>query len=366
MYLTKNNTHLNFILGTAAELIKMYPLIRLGLDGGLNIKIFSTGQARENFIMQYRDFRLPEEILIHLIESHGDLDRASSAIKWFFRATLIRTPKLRSALSHDGRSLILVHGDTLSTLVGALIGYRLKIPVAHIEAGLRSPRLLQPFPEEITRRVVSRLTQLHFAPTAEAAQNLHTAGVVGKIVNTHGNTLKDAVLMAQPSQNKNTAVPYALANLHRFENLNSQQRWQTLVRTTLTAARKLKVIFVLHPQTRHRLESDSQTLKAFADAGVELHDRLAFSHFLGLLKNAEFLISDGGSNQEECSYLGKPCLLLREETERNEGLGGNCLLSRFDDRLIDRFLNDWEEFRQSPEYSDTSPSSLILKTIMQE
>jgi UDP-N-acetylglucosamine 2-epimerase (non-hydrolysing) len=358
-----NNRPLNFIVGTAAELIKLYPVMCAAMDRGVQVRVVSTGQARENFLMQYRDFGLPGEILEYLVPSEGDLKRTSKALRWFLRALFVSRKQACAKLLNGERAVAVVHGDTLSTLIGAVVARRLGLEVAHIEAGLRSPRLWDPFPEEITRRWVSRLSDYHFAPSAEAEANLTRAGVKGLVVNTQGNTLMDAVRLATTGQHAVPTEPYAMCNLHRFENLNSPERWKTLIETTLMAAQKVKIIFILHPQTRHRLETDPENWKALEKSGVILRDRLSFSGFLTLLKSAEFLISDGGSNQEECSYIGKPCLLMREATERHEGLDGPCILSRFDPHVIKNFIANWTHYRAPMSKESSSPSQIILEAL---
>ena len=352
---------LNFVLGTAAELIKIYPVIERARARGWDARVLSTGQAGENFMMQYRDFGLPADLLHPLLESRGDLDQSSKALRWFVRSLCISKKTLRSKFLTGPDAFAIVHGDTLSTLSGAWNARRAGLKVVHVEAGLRSPHLLNPFPEEITRRLVTRMADWHMAPDSHAANNLKAARAHGRIVNTEGNTLKDAVALIPIRMNH--AGGTVLVNVHRFENLNSPARWKKIVATVLRASQNRRVIFVMHPQTRHRLDRDRATRESLMQAGIELLERIPFSDFISRLKAADFLISDGGSNQEECSYLGKPCLLLRESTERREGLGGCCVLSRFDDRVIEAFLSDPTKFASSAAGAAPSPSDLILNAL---
>lgn len=349
---------LNFILGTAAELIKLYPVIRLARESGHKVRLIATGQSRENLLMQFRDFSLPEAELQWLVESHGDLAKSSSALKWFSRAMFASKSRARE-LMPDG--FMIVHGDTLSTLVGARLGRKLGLKVVHIEAGLRSKSLFNPFPEEIDRRLVSRWAEIHMCPDQTAEGNLKRAGVRGTIVNTGGNTLMDAVRLS--GDEIPTAKPFVLVNVHRFENLNSDPRWKAITKCVVQASEKLPVIFVTHPQTRHKLNQDPKTRALLESSRVEIRERMPFSEFIGLLKSSAYLITDGGSNQEECSYLGKPCLILRESTERVEGLDSCCLLSRFDQALIDRFMTNPDAFRSEPLFTMDSPSQTILSRL---
>ncbi|MGZ3721629.1 MAG: UDP-N-acetylglucosamine 2-epimerase [Bdellovibrionales bacterium] len=357
--------NLNFFTGTAAELIKIYPVIHLALERGYKVRVLSSGQSRENFLMQYRDLGLPEDALKSLLVSEGDLDKASSALRWFLRAIFTGKKIFRAKLLLGEKTFVVVHGDTLSTLAGAWLGRRAGIPVVHIEAGLRSASLFNPFPEEISRRLVSRLASFHMAPDSLAAENLKRAGVSGKVICTNGNTLLDAVLLSAKfaSSKMKMAGPFALVNIHRFENLNSMARWRTIVETVVKASDKIRLIFVQHPQTRHKLNQDQESLRTLTRPEIEIRDRMPFSEFIALLKDSQFLISDGGSNQEECSYLGKPCLLLRESTERQEGLGGCCVLSRFDQDVISRFLLNPQKYSRGTQNMASSPSALILNAL---
>ncbi|MEK7357016.1 MAG: UDP-N-acetylglucosamine 2-epimerase, partial [Bdellovibrionota bacterium] len=182
---------LNFVTGTAAELIKIYPVIAIAAKRGYGVRVVSTGQSRENFLMQYRDLGLDESLLSAMMPTEGDLGRASSALKWFLRALFVSPKRFRSGLLVREKTFVVVHGDTLSTLVGSILARRAGYPVVHVEAGLRSPSLLNPFPEEINRRLVSKLATYHMAPDSRAEGNLQRAHVKGRVVVTRGNTLLD-------------------------------------------------------------------------------------------------------------------------------------------------------------------------------
>ncbi len=354
---------LNFVLGTAAELIKVQPIIMTAIKKAYPVKIIATGQSHQNFLMQYEDFRLPPEILSFLFEDSKDLDHAKSAMKWFTRAALISSRQFESLLcggSHKD-TFVIVHGDTLSTLIASWLSWKTGVQAIHIEAGLRSPQLFNPFPEEISRRIVSYLVQVHMAPDKSALENLKRGHNQREVYCTNGNTLMDAIRYNEPSVTPGER--FALINIHRFENLNSPTRWKMIVEILLQAAHKINTIFVTHPQMRHKLDEDPTSHQRLLAAGIDIRNRMPFSEFIGLLKNSEFLISDGGSNQEECSYLGKPCLLLREATERTEGLNENCVLSRFDQKIIADFLENPQQFERSPSSEMHSPSKFILEIL---
>ena len=349
-----------FVLGTAAELIKVYPLMKEAEARGFDWMALSSGQSPVNMEKQYADFDLPDSKLIRAVHSINDLDRSTSALKWFLRA-LVRYPRMVAEYKPD---FIVVHGDTLTTLIGALWGRRLKIPVVHIEAGLRSTKLFSPFPEEINRRLVSKLATYHMAPDDVAAENLRQSRVKGQVFTTGGNTLIDSVRLILSAARVDTQPePFVLANLHRYENLNSDERWAFLMRTVTLAARKNKVRMVMHPQTQKKLEDNPEHANHLRNLGVQLEKRLPFSQFIHLLFQARYVITDGGSNQEECYYLGLPCLILRETTERGEGLHSTCVLARFEREIVEDFISNPERWRRPPATPSWSPSAIILDSL---
>jgi len=347
---------LNFVIGTAAELIKLHPVLALAEKRGHNVRVLATGQSHQNLNTQLKDFSMDLDAVRWLVPPEGDLQKSSQALKWFLRA-------IWGTRSSEGLlpGPVVVHGDTLSTLVGARLARKHSRLLVHVEAGLRSSRWFNPFPEELTRRLVSRLARAHMAPDETACENLRRARVRGDVLNTGGNTLIDAVREFSQESRPISERPFVVVNIHRFENLNSPVRWQVIVRTLLRAARSHKLVFVSHPLTRYKLENDREALVQLTAAGLEFHDRMPFRKFLNRLHGADYVISDGGSNQEECSYLGKPCLLLRESTERKEGLDGSCLLTRFDESLIAKFLDHPEQYARRPLAAETSPSLRIME-----
>lgn len=352
-----------FVLGTAAELIKVVPLIRGAAARGWEWKVVSTGQSPGNFWRQYDDFKLPRAQAVSALASGSDLATSTQAMVWFLRALLKSPRSFLISGAGPGPNWIVVHGDTLSTLVGAWWGRRLGWRVAHVEAGLRSKSILQPFPEEICRRLVSRLANVHFGPDEKAIGNLKRAGVNGVLVDTKGNSLLDAVRSEGVTAPVWNGGPLCVANLHRYENLNSPERWRIMVETLVKASRRHQVVMVMHPQTEHKINSDVVAKRRLSEAGVEFRPRMMFAEFLALVKVSEYLISDGGSNQEECYYLGKPCLILRDTTERQEGLGANGVLSHFDPSVIESFLSDPLKHKRPEHSQGISPTAIMLDAL---
>ena len=359
--------------GTAGELIKLYPILVRLEEQRAKWRFLFIGQSPVNFWKQWEDFGLPSKKVITLLKTKQDLKTSGQAFYWFIRAIITPVGNIRNILNKELGSTdmtefaVLVHGDTLSTLLGAVLAKRLHVGfIGHVEAGLRSDMLFKPFPEEITRRMVSRIANNHFTQDKLAYNNLTRSKVKGEIVTTEINTLYDA--LNDVEKNFPDAVipqkPYVVANLHRFENLNSKTRWLAMVDTLCEAAKLYSVYFVQHPPAAQKLETDADAKRRLIDSGVILLPRQPFTTFIRMIQGSLFVISDGGSNQEECAYLGKPCLILRDNTERIEGLdGGSCLLTKFDKNLIEKFLHAPDIYVRAPVNIQESPSKLIVDHI---
>lgn len=363
-----NNRKIFFCAGTAGELIKLYPVMIYATHNNLDWRFIFTGQSPINFWRQWDDFSLDRNLAIGLLNTEKDLNSTLQAFMWFLKCILLTRGKICKLLNDanfplpKSGDIWIVHGDTLSTLSSALLGFRFDGLIAHVEAGLRSPSIISPFPEEITRRLVSSIARLHFPQDIIASNNLLKSSVKGSVICTNGNTLYDSIkiLSNQKVNYKIPPTPFAVANIHRFENLGNSKRWNQIINTLCMAGRNLPIHLVLHPPTNAKLEKDPVTKQKLLSNGVILHPRLTFSNFISLLHHSKFVITDGGSNQEECSYIGKPCMILREGTERSEGLDGCCLLTNFDKKLIVDFLMQPQAYLRDEIFIEPSPSKTIV------
>lgn len=315
--------------GTAGELIKIYPVIKEieSFLEQIEWRFLFTGQSPHNFIQQWIDFSLNDEFLVKLVNTKSDLKNISQAVIWFLSGILLNKKKFENKVKnkfgfHPSKNdYWVVHGDTLSTLMGSKWCSMFDGKLIHIEAGLRSTSILRPFPEEITRRIVSRLTNIHFPQDDFARSNLIKKSVEGEIISTDGNTLYDTLqlICSKDSVEYKPLNHYVLVNIHRNENLSNDKRWQIIIETICKAAVQNKIKMVLHPPTSEKLMQDKKSKIRLEEAGVELLPRIIYSKFLGLINQARFIITDGGSNQEECAYLGKPCLILKNRNRAPRG-----------------------------------------------
>jgi len=299
----------------------------------------------------------------------GNLDKDITNIVtmgfWSFKVLLSALYNKKKIFKNDKKGIVLVHGDAPPAFLGALIGNLSGIKVGHVESGLRSFNLFNPFPEEINRLLTFKLTDYYFCPDHLALNNLRRYN--GKKINTRGNTLIDSLRLALKNKNKiKVKIPkesYAIVTTHRFENIFKKRQFESIIEIVEDISKKIKLLFILHPPTKKKLMEFGFMDRLIKNENIELRPRYNYFEFIKLIDKSEFLISDGGSNQEECFYLGKPCLILRNETERKEGLGKNAVLSKFNKKIIEDFVKDYKDYKKQGISEKISPSKIIVNEI---
>ncbi len=228
--------------------------------------------------------------------------------------------------------LVLVYGDVNSTVATVLVCAKLGVPVGHVEAGLRS--FDRTMPEEINRLVIDQLADLLFTPSADGDENLRREGVAAEKIFRVGNVMIDSLVRllpaAQASKPEGLPAQYLLVTLHRPANVDDSGRLKGILESLLEVNRELAVVFPAHPRTRKRIDD-------FGLNAGQLHvlDPLPYVDFLGLQSRATVVITDSGGIQEETTYLGVPCLTVRENTERpiTVSMGTNVLVGRDREKL---------------------------------
>lgn len=226
--------------------------------------------------------------------------------------------------------LVLVYGDVNSTLAAALVCAKLAVPVGHVEAGLRSRD--RSMPEEINRVLTDRLSDLLFTPSEDGDQNLHCEGISQTRIHRVGNVMIDTLVRLLPKANANPPDDvngrFALVTLHRPSNVDDLLWLRDLLAMLVALSDHLSVIFPVHPRTRQRL--DDLGTDHSAAARLHLLEPLPYLEFIGLQRRASMVITDSGGIQEETTFLGVPCLTVRENTERpiTISLGTNQLVGR--------------------------------------
>ncbi len=232
--------------------------------------------------------------------------------------------------------IVLVYGDVNSTVATALVCAKLGVQVAHVEAGLRS--FDRTMPEEINRLVTDQLADLLFTPSEDGDENLRREGIPAEKIFRVGNVMIDSLVRLLPAARKQTVtaklngIPerYALVTLHRPANVDDGEMLTSIFESLLEVNRNLAVIFPAHPRTRQRIADFK------LDAGqLRVLDPLPYMDFLGLQSRATVVITDSGGIQEETTYLGVPCLTIRENTERpiTVSIGTNVLVGRDREKL---------------------------------
>ena len=300
----------------------------------------------------------------HVLGGAADVDSVLQALRWSagLAGRLGSARRLRREVFGGAAGICVVHGDTPSTLLAALMARRAGLRVAHLEAGLRSHSLVHPFPEEAIRLLVMRMAGLLFAPSAGAAANLAAMGVRGRVVEVGGNTSVEAVAA---STGEEPGTGPVVVTMHRVENLYSRRAVERFRALVLEVAAERPVRFVVHGPTREVLERRG-VLEPLRRAGVDLRPLVPHAEFVSWLRAAPFVVTDGGSIQEECALLGVPTLLWRARSERPDGIGANVVLSRYDPAVVEAFLAELPRLRRPAAGLEHRPSEQIVDVLVGE
>jgi UDP-N-acetylglucosamine 2-epimerase len=315
-------------MGTRPEIIKMAPVWHALKATDLRPLVLHTGQHEEMAAPMYEFFGLPRDLNLNL-PPHRTLAELS--------ATMIE--RIGQTLDGGAPAAVLVHGDTSSALMGALAAFYHQIPVGHVEAGLRSHSMYDPFPEEKNRELIGRLATWHFAPTAGERDNLLREGIAGQAIHVVGNTIVDAVQLAGTMggarleaipefQNDLARLPallpgrrLMLVTSHRRENLHGPlAHIAGAVRDLLLESPDLLVVWPVHvnPQVQEVVRGVMSHLPDAAAGRLFLTPPVSYAAMVWLLHHAWLALTDSGGIQEEAAAVHTPILVLRETTERPE------------------------------------------------
>lgn len=354
-------TPIYFIIGTRAQFIKVAPVMRAMLDHGLPYTLIYTAQHRENIAEILDVYALPQPDVV--MSAAGEANTRGSFTRWFLQTLFYALFQARKFIPQPG--IVLTHGDTFTAWLAALMGKRSGCKVGHIESGCRSYNLFSPFPEEISRLITFQLSDIYFCADEWAVNNLKR--YPGEKINMGANTMLDGVryaLKLPPSRRfPFEDAPYALVSIHRYENIFTPRLTQTILPILKDIAQQQPLIFTLHPTTRERLRALGLYAQLSNQPGITLHERFNFTDWIRICSQARFVITDGGSNQQELSYLGVPSLLFRDVSESQEGLGRNIVLSKFDPQVIRHFLTHLDDFRVPAEEIHAQPSNTIIEVL---
>lgn len=330
---------------------------------GIDYIYIHSGQHQDTISQLLKNFNLKQPD--HVLHTGKDITKPLQIVYWSIKILLVALLKKKTIIGNDPKPVIINHGDTLSALTGSIFAKITGAINVHIESGLRSFNFFHPFPEEITRVLVFYLTNIYFAPDKNAFDNLKKYS--GIKINTCQNTMYDSTLLALQSNCPHSIkinTKYAIVSVHRYENIFNKKQLSKITSIVEKIADNVKVIFILHKPTEQQLKKFDLYKQLASNIKIDLYDRQDYFAFVKLLAKCEFLVTDGGSNQEESSYLGIPCLLLRKATERNEGLGENVVLSKYSESIIDNFIDNYKQYRSSSQRLDKSPSTIIVNEVL--
>jgi UDP-N-acetylglucosamine 2-epimerase (non-hydrolysing) len=318
------------ILGTRPEVIKMAPVYAaLKAEPQFHLQLCATGQHSDLLKTALDDFGLVPDFKLDIMEHGQSLGSLTS------KAIL----GLEQVIQTSEPNVVLVHGDTTTTLAASLVAFYTQIPVGHVEAGLRTGNLGSPFPEELNRTLVGRIARWNFAPTDESVDHLINEGISKDLIYLTGNTIVDSLRLLCQSENQSNwnestrrldgilgfspeVHKTVLITTHRRENFGEG------VKNIFEAVSRLSV---LHPDSRFvlPLHPNREIRNAAAYLGdrknIKIIDPLNYKLFILLISKSHFILTDSGGIQEESVTLGKKVLVARDSTERPEGMGGKKL-----------------------------------------
>ena len=313
------------VFGTRPEAIKLCPVIR-GLrehPACFEVKVCVTAQHREMLDQVLEAFEVRPDYDLDLMLPGQTLFQSTSRI----------IAGLERVLQAERPEMVMVQGDTTTTFCGALAGFYQHVPVAHVEAGLRTGDMRQPFPEEMNRVLTTHLAQLHFAPTEKAAENLRREGVASASITVTGNTGIDAVLYVRSGLEQgrlrgrdwpelDASRKLIVVTAHRRESFGSGFERICRALAEIAGRPDVQVVYPVHPNPN--VQDPVQRYLA-GHANILLIEPVSYVPFVDLMRRAYILVTDSGGIQEEGPSLGKPILVLREKTERPEAVAAGTV-----------------------------------------
>lgn len=310
------------IFGTRPEAIKLFPVVRaLAAAPGLDVRTCVTAQHRGLLDQVLAIAGLTPDIDLDLMEPGQALEQLTARL----------LTGLGKVMDEERPDRVIVQGDTATAMVGALAAYYRKVPVSHVEAGLRSGDIYQPWPEEVNRRIVAPIADQHFAPTETAAEALRRENIDPATIHVTGNTVIDALLATRarieaepglsagldPIADRFAGKRVILVTTHRRENFGGGMEDIARALGRIADRDDTAILFPMHPNPNVVAAMD----RLLGDRpNVARIPPLDYPHFIRALELSDVVLSDSGGVQEEAPALGKPVLVMRETTERPEGV----------------------------------------------
>ena len=344
--MNENHSKIVIVIGTKAELIKCMPIMLELQSQKKDYWFIHTGQhSLKDFCEKFK-IKRPDFVLSPAPKKSSKFMSKITLGTFFWNIKTMLT--IRNIIHRIKPKYVLYHGDTMNTAmaVGAsswVLNPLKKWKTVHLEAGLRSGSLSEPFPEEFIRRVADRFSDLLLAVSTLSENNLRKEKVRGRILNV-GNTVLDSAPIAYKMAGKRyqrEKKKYALINIHRHENLKDKERLKQIV--SIIKGIKITALWPIHDNTMHFLKEYGLLKEIKEKNNIRITPLVDYVHFIFLLANSEYLLTDGGSIQEESLIFKKPCIILRKKTERPEGLStGINFLTNLDVEKTKRIINNIE------------------------
>lgn len=308
------------VFGTRPEAIKMCPLVNeLKTRDGIKTVVCVTGQHRQMLDQVLNAFSVTPDYDLSIMKDRQTL----------FDVTANILLRIKSVLQEVNPDVVLVHGDTSTTFVTALACFYMQIPVGHVEAGLRTYNIYSPYPEEFNRQAVSIISSYNFAPTELSKNNLIKEGKNPETIFVTGNTAIDALKTTVRADYKNEHLDWAadsrliMITAHRRENLGEPMRNMfRAIRRVMDEHKDIKAIYPIHMNPAVREKAEQELSGCDRIRIIEPLDVLDFHNFLA---RSYLILTDSGGIQEEAPSLGKPVLVMRDTTERPEGIAAGTL-----------------------------------------
>jgi UDP-N-acetylglucosamine 2-epimerase (non-hydrolysing) len=350
---------INILIGTRGQFVKMAPVLKELDKSDITYRIIHTGQhtvstkeMAEVFGVRHGD--------VFLTRRTSDITSIKNALLWFcicFVKGIGLDPRDRACSSNA----CMIHGDTLSALIGCLCAFFWGQRLVHVESGLTTGTIWVPFPEEIIRRICMARAQVMYAPSAWAAGNCAKRKVKGDVVCTDANTVLDSVRYALAKTAAETRPqPYGVVTLHRNETFYSRKNAAAAVDALSAVPEAWKLLFVMHRLTERRLRKYGLFDRLLQSRSIEILGYVRYGEFMSLVSRASFVITDGGGLQEETFYLNVPCLVLRRTTERPEGIGSSAAIGAASGAAVQAFVNSLTVRKHSHDFSALAPSATIV------
>lgn len=355
------------VFGTRPEAIKMCPLVNeLKLEKNFQTIVCVTGQHKQMLDQVLNVFKIVPDYNLHVMKKNQTLFDITNSILL----------EMRHIFEKTNPDMVLVHGDTSTSFAAALAAYYMEIPVGHVEAGLRTYNLYSPFPEEFNRQAVGIIAKCHFAPTQKAKENLLNERKKECDIYVTGNTAIDALKTTVSKEYTHPILDWAkgsklvLLTAHRRENLGKPlYNMFKAIRRIVEENKEVKVVYPVHlnPNVR-RVASDILSNQE----RIKLIEPLDVIDFHNFMANAYMILTDSGGIQEEAPSLGKPVLVMRDTTERPEGVeaGTLKLVGTSEEKIYEEFrtlLNSRTEYLKmsnaSNPYGDGTASRQIVEII---